>query len=71
MNKKDNLKYFDDRWFEIFNYLYRNHHISAPSNHKKFDNFMTKLSKTKVEVYHSLMNHLDETNPETLIRLLK
>lgn len=70
MNDKD-FKVFNERWFEVFNYLYRNHKISTPSNDKKFIGFMKRLSKNNSEIYQSLTQHLKDTAPEKIIELLR
>lgn len=62
---------FNERWFEVFNYLYRNHKMSTPSNDKRFLSFMRKLSQKNSDVYESLIKHLNDTAPEKIVELLR
>lgn len=62
------IEFLNDRWFQVFDYLYRNHAILTPTNSKRFQSFITKLEKKQPEVFNNLIQHLNKFNVENLLK---
>jgi hypothetical protein len=57
---------FEDRWFQVFDYLYRNYDMFAPVNNRKFEQFIKTLEINKPEIFNKLCTHLEEVSVEKI-----
>jgi hypothetical protein len=60
---------FEDRWFQVFDYLFRNYDIYVPSNNDKFARFIKTLEINQPEIFNKLVKHLDDFSAEKILSL--
>ena len=65
-----NIEFLNERWFQVFDYLYRHHNILTPTNSLRFKAFIRKLEKNEPDIFNNLMQHLNEFNVDKLIELI-
>jgi hypothetical protein len=62
---------FSDRWFQVFDYLSKNHDMYVPTNTQKFLRFINDLEINQPEIFKKLCCHLEEFSAENILNHLR
>ncbi len=62
---------FESRWFQVFDFLFRNYNLPVPSGSDKYIVFISELEKNKPEIFSKLIKHLNDYSAEKILIIFK